>query len=229
MHGYSLGPVEELNRKKVNRALFGLSILFTPLVNKLLVLLIAIARNNTIGEATVDWLISVGVTISISYIMTYVALFFLVDKFLWSSVLSKVLAIPNVQGVWKGTLQSNYNAGKKIDMTLIIKQTMTEISCVAKFEDSSSSSEMAKIIWINGDEIKLTFTFENKSRNVNVDQKEYHGYNWFLIREDAMRGWYFTDRRLSDTNSTNGTMILSREPQKRDRWKSSKGRHQNNS
>ena len=80
MHGYSLGPVEELNRKKVNRALFGLSILFTPLVNKLLVLLIAIARNNTIGEATVDWLISVGVTISISYIMTYVALFFLVDK-----------------------------------------------------------------------------------------------------------------------------------------------------
>ena len=69
----------------------------------------------------------------------------------------------------------------------------------------------------------------NKSRNVNVNQKEYYGYNWFLIREDAMRGWYFTNRQLSDTNTTNGAMILSREPKKRGGYKSSKGRHQNNS
>ena len=229
MHGYSLGPVEEQNRKKVNRILIVLSIILTPLINKSLVFLIGLVRNVPHGETAVDWLINVGVTMSISYVMTYAALFFLVDKFLWASVLSKVLAIPNVQGVWKGTLQSNYNGGKKIDMTLIIKQTMTEISCVAKFEDSSSSSEMAKIVWINGDEIKLTFTFENKSRNVNVNQKEYYGYNWFLIRENAMRGWYFTNRQLSDTNTTNGAMILSREPKKRGRYKSSKSRHRNNS
>lgn len=229
MHGYSLGPVEEQNRKKVNRILFGISIILTPLINKLLVLLIGLVRNVPHGETVVDWLINVGVTMSISYVMTYAALFFLVDRFLWSSLLSRILAIPNVQGVWKGTLQSNYSGGKTINMTLLIRQTMTAISCVAKFEDSSSSSDMAKIVWINGDEIQLTFTFINKSRNVNVDQKEYHGYNWFLIREDAMRGWYFTDRRLSDTNSTNGTMILSRVPQKRDRRKLSKGRHQNNS
>lgn len=225
MHGYSLGPVEEQNRKKVNRILFGLSIILTPLINKLLVLLIGLVRNVPHGETVVDWIINAGVTMSISYVMTYAALFFLVDRYLWASLLSKVLSIPNVQGVWKGTLQSNYSGGKQINMTLLIKQTMTAISCVAKFEDSSSSSDMAKIVWINGDEIQLSFAFQNKTRDVHVAQKEYHGYNWFLIREDSMRGWYFTDRKSPDGITTNGEMELSWVAKKQRTIKSRRGKH----
>ena len=66
MHGYSLGPVEEQNRKKVNRILFGLSIILTPLINKLLVLLIGLVRNVPHGETVVDCIINAGVTMSIS-------------------------------------------------------------------------------------------------------------------------------------------------------------------
>ncbi|MBQ3703039.1 MAG: hypothetical protein II885_09825 [Oscillospiraceae bacterium] len=164
MHAYSLDPIQEQNREKVNRVLFGVSVILTPIFNKLLVWIVRLVQAIPFGESVIDWLIDFGFTMSISYIMTYAMLFLLVDRLLWCTLLSKALAIPNVKGVWKGTLHSNYNGGKDIDITLIIKQTLTKISCVAQFQDSSSSSDMSKLVWINGDEIQLSFAFQNKSR-----------------------------------------------------------------
>jgi hypothetical protein len=215
MHGYCLSEVKEKKRDNVIKSLFFLSVIVTPFINTLLEKLINLANNNEYGASIIDWLIDKGVTTSISYMMTYALLYLLVNKCLWSSLLSPYLKIPDLRGVWVGTLESNYNGGKAIDMKLVIKQTMKNISCTAFFNDSSSTSEMAKLVWINDDEIELDFSFKNKTRNINLDQKEYHGYNWFLIRGESMNGCYFTDRKGLDGRNTDGTIRLAKRSKKK--------------
>lgn len=214
MHRYNVGETQEKNRQKIKWVLVVVSIIVTPLFN---VILQAVARwlQNVDGlKSLIGWLDKIGVSVSISFVAVNALLFFLVDRYLWASVLSHFLNIPDVRGTWTGDLRSNYGNGKKVDMTLKIEQTMTRISCNARFKDSSSTSEMAIVDWHNDGEKKLTFTYCNNSRDVNVTQREYHGYNWFLIRDDSMNGWYFTDRTFGDGTTTNGTMELTKLPER---------------
>lgn len=211
MHRYNVGETQEKNRQKIKSILVVISIIVTPLFN---VILQAVARwlQNVDGlKSLIGWLDKIGVSVSISFIAVNALLFFLVDRYLWASVLSRFLKIPDVRGTWTGDLISNYDNGKKVEMTLKIEQTMTRISCNARFKDSSSTSEMAIVDWYNDGEKKLTFTYCNNSRDINVTQKEYHGYNWFLIRDDSMNGWYFTDRTFGDGKTTNGRMELTKQ------------------
>ena len=203
MHRYNVGETQEKNRQRIKIILVVISIIVTPLFN---LILQAVARwlQNVDGlKSLIGWLDKIGVSVSISFITVNALLFLLVDRYLWATVLSCFLNIPDVRGTWTGDLVSNYDNTKKVDMTLKIKQTMTRIS--------SSTSEMAKVDWYNDGEKKLTFTYCNNSRDVNVTQKEYHGYNWFLIRDASMNGWYFTDRTFGDGKTTNGTMELTKQ------------------
>ncbi len=214
MHRYCTSIAEEQRRNKVTKSLFAVSVLLTPLINKLLVSLSCKANESSNLRVILEWLTENGITISVSYVMTYAVLYFLVDRFFWYALLSKILRIPRISGIWEGTLRSNFGNGKEIFMRLVIKQTMTCISCTAFFIDSSSTSNMAKVCWLNKDEIQLDFTYLNKSRDLNVTQTEYHGYNWFLVRGDSMNGWYFTDRKIEDGKRTEGTMQLTKRPGK---------------
>jgi len=211
MHRYCTSVTEEQRRSKVTRSLFVVSILLTPLINTLIMCLISVANESTHLRVILEWLTKNGITISVSYVMTYAVLYFLVDRFLWYTLLSKILRIPRISGTWEGPLRSNFGNGKEVFMKLVIKQTMTNISCTAFFSDSSSTSNMAKVCWLNKDEIRLDFTYLNNSRDLNVAQREYHGYNWFLIRGNSMNGWYFTDRKLEDGKRTEGNMQLTKQ------------------
>lgn len=219
MHGYCVGQIQEQNRKKINKTLFGLSIVLTPLLNSLIVLVIGKISSYESLKKIIDWLIENGVTMSISYIVTYAILFFLVDNYLWSMLLSKILNIPNLGGIWEGTLISNFDDNTH-NMTLKVKQTMTNISCLATFDASSSSSETAKIEYVSGNQIKLTYTYKNISRQQELMQGEHYGYSQLFVSEGndklEMNGRYFTNRlRDEDNNTTGGTIKLTKVSKKK--------------
>ena len=211
MHRYNVGETQEKRRQTIKNILVVISIILTLIINVILQALVGCLQSVDGLKSLIGWLVKLGVLGSISFAGVYALLFLLVDRYLWATVLSHFLNIPDVRGTWTGDLVSNYDNTKKVDMTLKIEQTMTRISCNARFKDSSSTSEMAKVDWYNDAEKKLTFTYCNNSRDVNVTQKEYHGYNWFLIRDASMNGWYFTDRTFGDGKTTNGTMELTKQ------------------
>jgi hypothetical protein len=117
---------------------------------------------------------------------------------------------PNLNGTWKGELQSNWidpTTGKgiaPIPAILSIKQTFTRISCVMRTGESKSHS-FAAGFWLDEDEQirRLVYSYENKPQaTVTHRSKPHGGTMMFEIIGDpvtGLRGDYFTDRPTSGT------------------------------
>ena len=128
------------------------------------------------------------------------------DKWIWKfRPVNILLGVPNLNGVWQGSLHSSYD-DTDYKMELTIEQTWTKIRCISNFKSSRSFSNVAAIYseGIEGD--VLYFGFHNQSNNVETGNQQYDGYNILRLDGDRLTGKYFNDRASSKKASKGGNM-----------------------
>lgn len=137
----------------------------------------------------------------------FLLVFYLFDRYLWkiSKAGLKLSKIPNLNGVWKGKIQTNYVEGMEIDADVEIKQTWSSISIVLKTKNSKSSSEVA---FIATSKSQLIYHYFNQPSNISDKNLHKHYGTVFLDLEgnDNLNGFYFTDR----DRKTQGNICLNR-------------------
>lgn len=136
-------------------------------------------------------------SIVVTPIVIYKTLFFLFDKWIWKwSFVNEWVGIPDLNGLYKGTLVSSFNKDRQIEMELCISQTFTQISFVSSFGDSSSNSSLARILRDNNLITCLDFIYENQSDDFNVESGHHTGVNQltFHKKNKTLEGRYFNDR-----------------------------------
>ncbi len=82
-----------------------------------------------------------------SVIGVYEFIKYIVNKYLWKTKLfSKLLKVPNLNGIWNGVIETNYNGNdEKIDVKMTIKQDFDKILIIYDTEKSISYSTIAEI------------------------------------------------------------------------------------
>ena len=120
-----------------------------------------------------------------------------------------LVLIPNLNGVWTGSIESNWVNPKSNDKypaipaTLIINQSLFKTSCLIKTNESSSLSITADFVIDNENQIcKLVYTYQNDSKQTlrNISPIHYGTANIDIIENNdkiLLRGSYWTDRNSS--------------------------------
>lgn len=138
------------------------------------------------------------------------------DNFLWKCKcinkvlkLNKALYCPKINGRWEGTLNRD---GKNHKFVIEIKQTYTNISCVAYSTNSYSKSLCAELLYDQqNDSHSLVFLWQGKTSKNPKGQDEpsnyFNGTTILTISDNcnSLTGNYFTDR---NPKQTKGTIIL---------------------
>ena len=132
---------------------------------------------------------------------------FVFTEWLWRIPILQgwLVRIPNLNGTWKGTLQTNWKnpeTGEQpgpIDALLVIKQSLFKISCVQMTKESKSWSRAASIDIDNDNQIKiLNYVYSNSPRIVVHDRSKAHdgASSLEVITNDHRKliGKYWTDR-----------------------------------
>lgn len=119
-----------------------------------------------------------------------------------------LVPLPDLQGTWKGTIESTWidpSTNQKIppkDVTLVIKQTFSSISCVMYTDESDSFSNTAQI---NEDDdsgiFRLSYNYTNRPRANVRNRSEIHDGAAILkvIAEPdrVLKGEYWTSRKTT--------------------------------
>ncbi|MDB5166980.1 MAG: hypothetical protein JWN26_125 [Candidatus Saccharibacteria bacterium] len=133
------------------------------------------------------------------------------DRWIWGwKLVRKFTGKPRLNGTWKGSLQSDFQRdGKTIDPipTIIrIKQTDSSILVTLFTGESSSVTELSKLIKESDGRWRLTFTYSNTPRQSLRKQSDRHSGVCDLYiatgKDHTLMGYYFTSR------STSGEMIF---------------------
>lgn len=129
------------------------------------------------------------------------------EKIVWKwPLLYKLHNIPNLNGIWSGTLTSSYN-GKTIPMKMEIKQTWSKISFHSVFTNTNSESySNVAAIYVEGNNgIEISFAFKNDNYSVPDKMQSYDGYNILkLVHENTIKARYFNNRENPNPNFKGG-------------------------
>lgn len=138
----------------------------------------------------------------------YILLVLLFTNWAWRSPIFKgwLVPFPDLQGTWKGTLESTWvdsPTGQKNpskDVTLVIKQTFSSISCVMYTDESDSFSNTAQI---NEDDesgiFRLSYNYTNRPK-ANVRERSAMHDGAAILKvitrpERYLEGEYWTNRK----------------------------------
>jgi len=139
-------------------------------------------------------------------IVIYAVVGFIFTEWFWKWNIWKgwLIKIPNIQGTWKGHLQSNWTNPKTklgvdaIPMFLVIKQNFNKIECSILTEESSSYSLSADIQNIHNN-LQLSYTYTNTPKTIFRDRSEIHnGAALLKIIDNSKRklsGGFWNDRK----------------------------------
>lgn len=131
----------------------------------------------------------------------FMAVFYLFDRLLWKSKLSK---IPNLNGDWEGKIETSHN-GREFDIKVNIKQTWSSISIILETANSRSKSEVASI---SISKSRLVYQFFNEPffKSEKTLHKHYGATMLDFKGNGILKGFYFTDR----DRQTHGDINLKR-------------------
>ena len=192
MHSYSIDD----KRIKVLESMGGISFLASLFILKII-------------NGFVDSINSLPYINHIPYIpqistfgVVFIALFYLFDRRLWKSKLSK---IPNINGDWEGKIETSHNDREEIDVKVTIKQTWSSISIILETANSRSKSEVASISMSKS---RLVYQYFNEPSfsSVKTLHKHYGVTMLDFKGNDILKGFYFTDR----DRQTHGDISLKR-------------------
>jgi hypothetical protein len=140
----------------------------------------------------------------------YVLLVLAFTKWAWRLPIFKgwLVPFPDLQGTWKGILKSTWidpNTSQKItdkNVTLVIKQTFSNISCVMYTDESDSFSNTAQI---NEDDdsgiFRLSYNYTNRSKANVRDRSAIHDgatiLKIIIEPEKSLEGEYWTSRKTT--------------------------------
>lgn len=170
-----------------------------------LVIWVAIIFFTKSYSATNLWPIIKQVPLAIS-IYVVVATIFIKWIWRWKIFQGWIIKIPDLQGTWKGYLQSDWinpETQKGIDpipMVLVIKQTLITIKCTLMTKESSSYSTTADFnLAYGGEDIYLTYNYTNRPKATIRDRSAIHDGAAILkvIRKPnlILEGEYWTSRK----------------------------------
>lgn len=117
----------------------------------------------------------------------------------WKIFKGWFVQIPDLNGLWRGTLNSTWEGSKTIKVNLKIKQSLFKISCVM-FTDESKSESIAcdYIIDEDNQKNKLTYTYLNTpDSTVRERSPIHHGSVILDIGDNTLTGNYWTDRKTT--------------------------------
>lgn len=180
-------------------------IILLPIIN---FILFYVLLNNIFDISILD---------SVGYAITSTLLELLVfKKWLWKiKFVQNITGIKNIQGIWTGTLISNYdNKEHKIEK-VIIKQSFDKYKIVLETKESKSYSEINEIVVNEFNRMELQYLYKNEAP-VNLRQKNpmHFGVSNIEYKDGELIGTYWTDREIDDGKNTRGTMKLKKDNQK---------------
>lgn len=199
-------------RRKIIVILFVISLLLIKPANALLAAVYTLIIN--VWPITTDFfdlLSEIGVSVSaVSLLSIFSILYWGFCKFLWKTKpITKFTGIPNLNGDWEGKLISSYidpktNKNFVLDMTVEIVQDWNSISIKSTFPESTSYSKTASLHTNEQKGIILGFSYRNDSMKVDIDSREFSGYNELTYKNNTLEGVYFANRN----DGTHGTIKL---------------------
>ena len=201
---------KNLFRKNVE--LFGVLIMISIKWKKTVYIILSLIA----GVWVITWFCS-GMTFSFSYVCNcigYSATFLLIVSGIFCSYLWKLkvfqnwlVTVPNLNGVWKGTIVTNWSGSNcrekqpTIEVTLTIKQSLFRISCVLETSESFSRSIHAGFRINPDDQIKqLCYSYQNTPQPLFREKSPIHfGAIILNINENngklQLEGEYWTSRK----------------------------------
>jgi hypothetical protein len=139
----------------------------------------------------------------------YAILYYIFSKWIWRLPILQgwLIPFPNLQGTWKGTLQTTWKDPKTnkvpspITLLLVIKQSFDEISCIMHTEESSSISNAALLSQDNNGIICLSYNYTNKPDAAIRERSAVHDGAALLTviskPERLLKGEYWTNRKTT--------------------------------
>lgn len=180
-------------------------IILLPIIN---FILFYVLLNNIFDISILD---SVGFAITSTLLELLVF-----KKWLWKiKFVQNITGIKNIQGIWTGTLISNYdNKEHKIEK-VIIKQSFDKYKIVLETKESKSYSEINEIVVNEFNRMELQYLYKNEAP-VNLRQKNpmHFGVSNIEYKDEKLIGTYWTDREIDYGKNTRGTMKLKKDNQK---------------
>lgn len=145
-------------------------------------------------------------------VTVYALLYFTFSKWLWRLPILQgwLVPFPDLQGTWKGTLQTTWTDPKTkkthppIPLILVIRQTFNSVSCAMYTKESSSISNAALISEDESNGIKrFIYNYTNKPEATIRDRSRVHdgAANLTIISKPkrALEGEYWTNRKTTGT------------------------------
>jgi hypothetical protein len=143
-------------------------------------------------------------------VTVYACFHVLFVKWLWKLPFLRgwLVPLPDLTGTWKGTLKSTWQGGSEStpqtrEITLIIRQKFSSISCVLYTDESSSESDAAVLKEAGESGIPiLSYNYQNTPR-VSVRQRSNVHLGAVVLRLQGsskdwiLRGEYWTNRQTA--------------------------------
>ena len=141
---------------------------------------------------------------------TFGCLFWIFNKWLWKCCSwFGLINFPNIEGKWKGHLISSHDKKRKVDATLVIKQTATHIKIQGQFKQSKSVSICETFAFSEIDQSIALYYFYKNDPNQHEELKEHEGAMKLVYnkKNKILSGYYWTGK----DRQTYGTMELNKQ------------------
>ena len=127
----------------------------------------------------------------------------------WKLFRKWLVVIPDLNGIWEGTLTSDWanpETGEKLDpikATLTIKQSLFKISCALTTGESSSRSIASELIVDSDNQLcRLVYTYQSDpDQTIQERSRIHYGTAMLTIKDDetmlSITGAYWTGRHTS--------------------------------
>ncbi|PIT88664.1 MAG: hypothetical protein COU29_02765 [Candidatus Magasanikbacteria bacterium CG10_big_fil_rev_8_21_14_0_10_36_32] len=146
-----------------------------------------------------------GVIQAPTTIVIIVFLFFIYESALWRIWPFKFIhRVPNINGRYRGEIESSVNGGQKYPTVIEIRQTLLNVSLSLFTERSSSYSALANLIKNEHGGWTLNYIYRNTPRTMStdIDMRMHEGCAMLnLLKDDIQRleGSYYNDSRERGT------------------------------
>lgn len=131
--------------------------------------------------------------------------YYLFENFIWKwRYINKLIGIPNINGKYKGTLESSFRiegSNEKtppMKMILTVKQNFDKIKFTCEFPDTPSASEssMGALMLFEDNMAKFIFAYTNQSTDIFIENDQHNGMNTLIfdLSNGSVRGTYFNGR-----------------------------------
>lgn len=159
----------------------------------------------------VSKIVNISMLDCIGYSVTLTLLeILLFKKWIWKlGFIQKITHVRNIQGIWSGTIISNYDNEKHNIEKVIISQSFDKYKIVLETKESKSYSDVNQLLINSFGRIELQYLYKNEAPATLREKNPMHfGIANLEYKDNKLIGTYWTDREINNGKNTRGTMEL---------------------